>query len=155
MQKPAAALRLLGRCSAPGTSPSWSCAALCAELFTALGTAAAENVAAISGGHAGTEAVHLAALPLLGLESTYHDNTSLSFYERPAGRLCVLLQNKPVLLYGSFRIMSRFFVNNLAEGKMCARGPHYLLIPSLPAAVKFALCASEIWLCHVKSACGG
>lgn len=42
------------------------------ELGTALSTTAGENLAAVLGGHTGTEAVHLGTMPLIGLISALH-----------------------------------------------------------------------------------
>jgi len=47
-----------------------------AENLAATTTTGGQNTAAILGGHTGTEAMHLAALTLLGLVSTEHYNTT-------------------------------------------------------------------------------
>ena len=48
------------------------------EPLATLGTTAGENVTAALGGHAGTEAVALGALPLVGLIRTLHGEILLS-----------------------------------------------------------------------------
>ena len=48
------------------------------QLFPAATAAGSQHTAAVLGGHAGTEAVHLAPLTLLGLVCTEHDQHSLS-----------------------------------------------------------------------------
>mgnify|MGYP003485297283 CR=1 FL=1 len=46
------------------------------QLLAATTTTGSQHAAAVLGGHTGTEAVHLAALTLLGLVSTEHYNTT-------------------------------------------------------------------------------
>jgi hypothetical protein len=49
------------------------------QLLAATTTTGSQHAAAVLGGHTGTEAVHLAALTLLGLVGTEHVSTLLTF----------------------------------------------------------------------------
>ena len=60
------------------------------QLLAATTTAGGQNATAVLGGHTGTEAVHLAALTLLGLVGTEHVSTLLTF--------CLSGHSIPVLL---------------------------------------------------------
>ena len=60
-----------------------------AEHLTATTATGGQHTAAILGGHAGTEAMHLAALTLLGLVSTEHREHSLLFSVCMALRACI------------------------------------------------------------------
>ena len=69
------------------------------QLLAATTTTGGQDTTAILGGHAGTEAVHLAALTLLGLVGTEHGSTLLTFCVIGGMVTPLMLTSQHVIVY--------------------------------------------------------